>query len=69
MVALLSTNHDAIDKHYTVYLCRGNLSCVINGGLLYTFVSLYSHTINSLSFSSQAFLPIHYYIVMYRKYQ
>ena len=69
MVALLSTNHDAIDKHYTVYLCGANLICMINGGLLYTFVSLYSHTNNSLSFSSQAFLPIHHYITMCRKYQ
>ena len=40
MVVLLSPNHDVTDKHYTVYMCGANLSYMINGGHLYTFVSL-----------------------------
>ena len=43
VVVSLSPNHDAIDKHYAVYLCGVKLSYMINGGLLHTFVSLYSH--------------------------
>ena len=61
MVLSFSPNRDAINNHYTVYLCGANLSYMINGGLLYTLMSLYSHMNNSLLFSSQAFLPIHHY--------
>ena len=40
MVVSLSPNHDTIDKHYIVYMYGVNLSYMINGGHLYTFVPL-----------------------------